>query len=512
MLRFLLLFLVSPLLANAMTLEEKVGQLLIVHFHGDASSLIKDVKVGGVIYYNWSNDLSTPEKVQALSNALQTQTSIPLFISIDQEGGPVIRLTHGFTEFPSSRALTKSDLETARAVATASAQELKAVGINMNLCPVVDVSEDLYSAIGIRTFGSDPEIVSLYAHHMLEGYNEEKIATTIKHFPGYGEVITDAHFDLPLLNKSQEEMWNHELIPYLKLAATAPCIMTGHIMVPSFDRENCATLSHTILEDILRKKIGFEGLIISDSLVMEGLLKNCRSIEEGAIRAINAGCDMLILGGKQLLGPHQDLELSSANIQKIADCLCKAVRRGVISEKRLDTAVARILKLKKEMGLFDHQLPTTDTIKDHVGTVAHLELAKKCSAKAVEVVKNGNFRLTEETLCIASTALKEKIAHSALNSYRVIYFNPFDPKPIVLPSNVPLVVCLNNAWQNPKQIAFLSTLLENRKTALLVLRDPIDATLFPASDTIITTLSSTPVSIDAALATLLSLNKSLQLR
>jgi beta-N-acetylhexosaminidase len=342
-----------------MTLEEKVGQLLMVHFNGeianeDSKTLIQKLHVGGIIYYNWANGLNSPDQVLLLSTGLQqlstqNRLTIPLFIAADQEGGRVARLTKGFTNFPGNKALGMSgDLKLAEECAFTMGQEMHAVGVNFNLAPVVDVNSNPRNPIiGTRSFGDTTDIVIPFAKSTLEGYHRSGTITSLKHFPGHGDVEVDSHHDLPILKKTKQELQQVELLPFAKLAPIADTIMTAHIMVPSIDPVNCATLSKCIL-DILRKEMGFEGVIISDSLVMEGLLKNCSSVEEGAIRAFNAGCDILLFGGKQLTGSNLSSEMSVSEFERVHQSLINAVKNGLISESRLNESVGRILKLKSK--------------------------------------------------------------------------------------------------------------------------------------------------------------------
>lgn len=339
------------------SLKEKVGQLLMVHFHGEeanqeAKLLIQEVHVGGIIYYNWANQLSSAGQVQNLSAGLQKLAKIPLIIAVDQEGGCVNRLKEGFTIFPSNLTIAKTKQpELAKRCAFAIGKELLSVGINMNLAPVVDINNNPDNpVIGSRSFGDTADCVTLFAKHALQGYRSAGILTSLKHFPGHGDVILDSHQELPIVRKTKEQLSQLELLPFSQLADQADSIMTAHILFPALDSQNCATLSKNILTNLLREEMGFQGVIISDSLVMQGLLNNCSSIEEAAIRAINAGCDLLILGGRQLHADSQ-LELTVERIQKIYQALLQAVETGVISQQRLDQAVQRILNLKNKYPL-----------------------------------------------------------------------------------------------------------------------------------------------------------------
>lgn len=358
-LKFFIFFLLSMpcfgLTSHELTLEEKVGQILMVHFNGeeaneDARILIQECQVGGFIYYNWANGLNSPSQVRCLSKSLQALAKIPLLIAADQEGGRVARLRNGFTQVAGNGALGKTGtLQQAEEEAFTMGTELKAVGVNLNLAPVVDINSNPKNpVIGNRSFGDTAEIVIPYARAALCGYHRAGIMTTLKHFPGHGDVETDSHEDLPFINKSREQLEKLELLPFIALAQNTECIMTAHIVIPSIDPVNAATLSPEILG--LLRKIGFKGVIIADSLVMEGVLKNAnQSVEEAAIKALNAGCDILMLGGKQLNGMHKDLELTARDVKCIHKALIKAVHEGRITQERLDDAVNHILELKSSI-------------------------------------------------------------------------------------------------------------------------------------------------------------------
>lgn len=346
------------LTSDQLTLEEKVGQLLMVHFNGEtandnARAMINDLHVGGIIYYNWANGLTSPSQVLTLSRELQklakhTRTQIPLLIATDQEGGRVVRIA-GLTIFPGNEALGKTgNTQLAEQSAFTIGQELKAVGVNMNLAPVVDVNNNpLNIVIGSRSFSDDPAIVCSFGEAALRGFHRAGIITCLKHFPGYGDVTVDPHETLPVVNKTREELDNIELLPFSKLAMHSDCIMTAHMLVPALDPEFCSTLSKKTL-DILRNNMNFTGVIISDSLIMEGVIKCTPSVEEAAIQAFLAGCDIILLGGKLLQGTQGGRELDFEGVKSIHKALVSAVRSGRISEERLRFSVDKILLLKNK--------------------------------------------------------------------------------------------------------------------------------------------------------------------
>lgn len=356
--KYVFLFLVSlascfgSTFESTLSLEEKIGQLLMVHFHGEdaneeAKILVQNIKVGGILYFPWSNGLCCPQQIKTLSSHLQqlaqeNANSIPLFIAVDQEGGPVTRLRQGFTEFPGNKALAMTqDPNIAELAALKMGEEMRAVGININFAPVVDVNSNPKNpVIGDRSFSENPEIVLNFGEKVMQGFKKAHIISTLKHFPGHGDVDVDSHKDLPVVNKTLEELQKVELLPFAGLAPFAEVIMTAHILVPALDEENCATLSKKILT-YLKNILGFHGVIISDSLVMEGVLKTCHTVEEAAIQALNAGCDILLLGGKA------SLELTLHDIQRIQCSLIEAVKEERILEERIDEALEKILKLKE---------------------------------------------------------------------------------------------------------------------------------------------------------------------
>jgi beta-N-acetylhexosaminidase len=342
---------------DQMTLEEKAGQVLMAHFHGntanhEASALINYAHVGGIIYYTWSNSLDGPEQVRNLSQGLQgmaaqTRLAIPLLIATDQEGGKICRLTNGFTLLPPNRTLGQTNNPLiADFCAYICGLEMNGVGINMNLAPVVDIdSNPVNPVIGARSFGHSPSTVVQFGRAVLQGYHRAGILTCLKHYPGHGDSTLDSHLGLPVINKSLQELRDCELIPFFLLASETDAIMTAHILIPSIDQDHCATLSYKILQ-LLREQ-GFQGPVISDSLTMKSVLDSCKGcIELAAIEALNAGCDILLLGGQQLHEECFSRELTVDSVIRIQRSIITAVESGRLSAERLDEAVQRIIDLK----------------------------------------------------------------------------------------------------------------------------------------------------------------------
>lgn len=345
---------------DEMSLEEKIGQLLIVHFNGeianeDAVFLIQKLHVGGFIYYNWANGLTDFDQVLNLSQSLQkeatkTHLKLPLFICVDHEGGVVKRFGRGFSDLPSNGVLgQKGDLHQVEEVYRIRGTELRAAGINMNLAPVVDVNSNPKNpVIGMRAFGSDPLQVTVMGHYALEGLKSSSTFAVLKHYPGYGDVSVDPHEALPVLNKTMEELQKCELVPYKTLAKETELIMSAHLLIPKIDSE-CVTFSKKMVKEYLRIELKFQGLIMTDSLVMKGILSMVKSPSEAAIRSFEAGHDLLLLGGGQLNVSKISYELTVKDVELIHQNLVDAVKNGRISLERVNESVQRIINLKDRM-------------------------------------------------------------------------------------------------------------------------------------------------------------------
>lgn len=352
------MLLIFPLTAH-MTVQEKVGQLMMVFLQGeavneDAEILIRDLHVGGFIYYNWANGLENSGQVKKLSQGLQKlakthSPQIPLLIAIDQEGGRVARLRSGFFVPPSNREQARLGGSYVKRCAYKTALQLNAVGINMNLAPVVDVnSNEEASVLGDRTFSTDPKNVTHLAKQALEGYSKGGVIATLKHFPGYGSALVDPHLGLPVVRKTKEELETVDLYPFKELAKQADAIMSAHILMPAIDSDRCATISPIIIKDMLRDSCHYKGVVMTDSLTMQGILDACKTIDEAAIQAILAGHDIVLFGGKSLSDPNAK-DLIVDDFKRIHGSLVQAVLDGRISNQRLDESVERILALKQKI-------------------------------------------------------------------------------------------------------------------------------------------------------------------
>ncbi|MER5894164.1 glycoside hydrolase family 3 protein [Streptomyces sp. NPDC001876] len=385
-----------------MSLEEKVGQLFVMRVYGHsatapdqadidanlaeigvrtAAELISTYHVGGIIYFAWAHNTRDPHQIADLSNGIQRAglagpTPLPLLVSTDQEHGIVCRVGEPATLMPGAMALgaggSRSDARTAGRIAGA---ELAALGINQNYAPDADVNVNPANpVIGVRSFGSDPESVAGLVAAQVKGYQSSGIASTAKHFPGHGDTSTDSHTGLPYIHHTREQWAELDAPPFrAAVAAGIDSIMTAHIVVPALDpSEDPATLSRPILTGILREELGYDGVVVTDSLGMEGV-RTKYGDERVPVLALQAGVD-------QLLNPP--------NLSVAWNAVLDAVRNGEISEARIEESILRILRLKSKLGLFRDPYVTHRGVDRTVGIRTHLAAADRIAERTTTLLAN----------------------------------------------------------------------------------------------------------------------------
>jgi beta-N-acetylhexosaminidase len=324
-----------------MTLREKIGQLFMLGFSGPAASadltaFAREYRPGGFILFR--RNLETPEQIITLTNELQTcAKGSPFLIAIDQEGGRVSRLPAGFTIFPACAAVGRAGSTTlAYEVAASTAAELKAVGINMNMAPVLDLNTNAQNPIiGDRAFSDKPAVVCALGLAAIAGLQDNKVAACGKHFPGHGDTTADSHVELPVVGSSLERLQQVELRPFRHAIENGlTTIMTAHVSYPSIDAQFPATLSYIILTDLLRDQLHFKGVVVSDDLEMRAILDHY-GIEDAAVQAFQAGVDLL------LICKERDRQIAAM------EAVYRAAKDGAIPESRIDASVRRIAQLKE---------------------------------------------------------------------------------------------------------------------------------------------------------------------
>ena len=329
-----------------MTLEEKVGQVITAYFSGPEFSStpaeeLQQLPLGGIIFFSSAGNIENPAQVAGLTEQIQQAAfdsgAVPLFIAVDQEGGSVARLTEGVTLFPGNMALgAAGSEELARQSAAVMARELRTLGINFNFTPVVDVnSNPANPVIGVRSFGSDPRLVGRLGRAMVEPYRQAGVIATAKHFPGHGDTEVDSHYGLPLIPYGLSRLKEVELLPFQAMIdAGVPAVMLAHILAPGLtgSEDLPASLSPEAVR-YLHEKMGFDGLVVTDSLSM-GAITEHWGLGEAAVMAFQAGADVI------LFGPWAGVE--PGDRYKIFDALKGAVEEGTITLEQLNQSVARI--------------------------------------------------------------------------------------------------------------------------------------------------------------------------
>lgn len=389
---------------DSMTLEEKVGQLFILFAYGptaegedprntalygesSAADIIDEYEPGGFILFSARDNITDPTQVATLTNGLQDAAAdagagIPMLISIDQEQGLVTRVGTPATLFPGNMALGAggSDKDTRRAAAI-TGEELLAMGIQQNNAPVADVNVNPDNpVIGVRSFSSDPELVSRLTAATVRGFQDDAgIIATAKHFPGHGDTATDSHTGLPVITHTLEQWQQIDAPPFeAAIAAGVDSIMTAHIVVPALDDSgDPATLSKEIVTGQLREELGFEGVIVTDGLEMAGVRQKYGD-GEVAVRAIEAGVDQLLL---------------PAAPQEAYDAIDEALASGRLTEDRIDESVRRILIMKHDQGVIEHSQVDVDKVMKTVGKRAHLRAAEKITDATTTLVRNDDGAL-----------------------------------------------------------------------------------------------------------------------
>ncbi len=343
-----------------MTLEEKVGQLFHVNLTGKKTGPaieeeIRKRHVGGVILFG--PNIGTAEELKALNTSMQELSRdsghTPLLVSTDQEGGRVVRIVDGVTQFPGAMALGQAgDPRHAEAAGFMTGFELRRLGLPLVLAPVLDVNNNPANpVINTRSFGSTPERVSETAVAYMRGVRRSLAIPVVKHFPGHGNTDTDSHLALPQIDRSMEELEKVELVPFRRAVTEgAEAVMTAHILFRALDPDRPATLSPLILKGLLREKLGFKGIIISDAMEMHAVAKRY-SKKEAARMAFEAGVDVILITGP--------------SSKEMYDGMLSLFQKGELPLAELDQSVLSQVTLKLRRGLFHKngvRLP--DEVKD----------------------------------------------------------------------------------------------------------------------------------------------------
>ena len=339
-------------LVQNMTLNQKLGQMMIVQFLGptyslDISSMISQYNIGAVLLFTANNNIQSKDQLKGLIQQMKSSSVIPLAIAIDQEGGYVDRLVSLDGARPSAASIgATGDPAKARAEGVRDAQDLASYGFNLNLAPVVDVTNVYNAQMYGRTFGTTPDAVIKMTAAYLQGLQQSgQVLGTLKHFPGLGDVAVDPHIGVPDLYRSRNLLESIDWAPYRSLISQglAHVVMVTHELVHAVDNTTPSSLSYKVVTGILRDELGFNGVVMTDSLTMEGI-RAFYTVQQAAALAVEAGDDLL-------MGASTPQDVAS-----MIDGIKQAISSGAISMQRIDQSVQRILMMKYQMGLLP--LPT----------------------------------------------------------------------------------------------------------------------------------------------------------
>jgi beta-N-acetylhexosaminidase len=323
-------------------IRRHAGQLALAGFAGhaipaDLRALVKEFDVGGIILF--ARNVESPEQVAEIAREAQSLAGeLPLWVSVDQEGGRVARLRSPFTVWPAMHTLGRSgDDALAARFARALAAELRAVGVNLDFTPVLDIlTNPANPAIGDRALASTPEDVARLGAVIIETLQSEAIAACGKHFPGHGDTSTDSHHELPLIEHPPDRLEAVEFVPFRKAIESGVAgIMTAHILVPAIDDERPGTLSPAIVTGLLKQKLGFQGIVFTDDIGMKAISARY-STAEATVHALAAGCDAVLM-----CGDSQEPQFAAL------EAVIHAAEDGTLPIARLEDGLARQRRVKE---------------------------------------------------------------------------------------------------------------------------------------------------------------------
>lgn len=353
-------------------IRNEIGQLLIGSLPGttvtpEIRSLAREFSLGGLTLF--ARNIEAPEQVAELAHDVQALSpDLPLWVSIDQEGGRVARLKPPFTTWPPMATLGRSgDAALAERFAAALATELRAVGITLDFAPVLDIlTNPTNPVIGDRALAEDPDTVARLGAAIVRGLQANGVAACGKHFPGHGDTSADSHLELPVVEHPPDRIRRVECVPFRgAIAAETAFIMTAHLLVPSFDAERPATLSPAIVQALLRDELGFPGAILSDDLEMQAIAA-AYAVPDAGVQALAAGCDgLLVCSGS--------VEVQAA----VLAALVYGVEQRRVPSTRLDDAQTRMRRAKERFLAEPVAAGRPDTLRRILGCDSHQRIAEE---------------------------------------------------------------------------------------------------------------------------------------
>ncbi|MFJ5771867.1 beta-N-acetylhexosaminidase [Psychrobacillus sp. NPDC093180] len=501
-----------------MSLQKKAGRLLIAGFKGTTISeeikhLIHEYHIGGVILFG--RNIGTPKDILALTQSLQQEAKeagykTPLLICIDQENGVVRRLGEGATIVPGAMLLGATYRPNyAYQAGFVTGKELKALGINWNLSPVVDINNNPENpVIGVRSFGEKPDEVTEMAKQSMLGMQAAGVMTTLKHFPGHGDTSVDSHLDLPVITHDLKRLHDVELVPFKGcIQAGADAIMSAHVYFPALETETNtpATLSRAVITGLLRGELGFGGVVTTDCMEMDAIAKGVGTVN-GCVQAIKAGVDLVMVSHIHSLQEQAILEIM------------EAVKNGDIEERQLDDSIARIERMIAKYTSWE-EIEDAQVVADFVGSESHQNEMREIyqagitiasgqgsailpSDRVLLIFPTNEYATMVEDKRYATLEMAEQLkkVHSNMEIIEIKSPQFIDQIEFIVyqVKNFDRVVVLTlNAVQNKGQQTLVNRLLETgRPIDVVAVRSPYDAKLFPQVNRMICTYEFTKVAFE----------------
>lgn len=499
-------------LISTLSLEQKIGQVMLVGFDGTAlTPELRDnltrLHIGGVIYYD--RNIQSPQQVAQLNadlqNAMKQNNDLPMFITIDQEGGVVARLKEdkGFTEFPGQMAVAATGdaaSRNARRIAQAMAGEMLALGFNMDLTPDLDVNNNPRNPIiSTRSFGSDPNRVAEYGIAFIEAMQNAGLIAIGKHFPGHGDTGIDSHVSLPTVPHNRARLESVEFVPFqAAMQANVAGIMSAHITFPAIDATPglAATLSPKVLTDLIRGEMKYDGLVMTDELTMGALATSGYPAPQAGSTALRAGADILLFQTGYAMHRH------------VHAMLLDHVQRGIIPQVRLDQAVRRILLAKQKFGILTPDpRPLTP---DRVGSAETKQLSRQVALQAVTLLRDDATSVplrSDAKLLVVETGnvgLGKLLGATTLQVQAQPTPSEIDAVVKIASAGRIVIVCTSDVAKNKSQVNLIAALDKiNAPTIIVATRSPYDLIYLDNVKTYLATYGNNPPMIEAVAAILI---------
>lgn len=493
---------------QSLSLEEKIGQMIGLAFHGttyndELRMQVEEIKVGLIIYFK--DNIQNPQQVFELNKTILEKAKIPPFIALDQEGGMVARVTEGIVQSPGAMAIGATHKpQYAYQLAYNMGCELRALGFNFNFAPVGDINNNSQNpVINVRSYSENPEEVAEFVVSATRGYHDAKLMTSIKHFPGHGDTNVDSHIGLPKVDFDEKRLFEVELKPFLKAKEfNLPGIMASHVMFTKYDEEFPTTLSQKVITGLLRERIGYDGLVVTDSLTMQAVWSHY-TLEEIVLYGFNSGCDILLLCGARDMAMQKRFYELALNYAK----------SGQIPMKVIDKAVERILRYK---AMYQVRAIATsfDSVKPKLLDPQAVSFSEKVSLKSISLIQDPHGCLPikphEKALIVfpkikVVTLVEDPVSGlSSLHDYMkdcsdkfYISLSPTSEEIKTLKTLVEkyekIVYCSYNARLNEGQAEVIKQ-IDVKKLVVASLRTPYDLQVLHPDTTYLCAYEATPLS------------------